>query len=71
MKITENGISTTTSNGQEQYEVFSRKVGGKQKKYCQYDYRHTNGVLFSCVKPTLDDCRTARDIWLGTQGATA
>ena len=30
----------------------------------QYDYRHTDGELFSCVKPTLDECRAARDKWL-------
>ena len=24
----------------------------------------TDGELFSCVKPTLDECRTARDKWL-------
>ncbi|MCB6981429.1 DUF3873 family protein, partial [Bacteroides uniformis] len=30
----------------------------------QYDYRHTDGELFSCVKPTLDECRATRDKWL-------
>ncbi|KAA4613768.1 DUF3873 domain-containing protein [Bacteroides ovatus] len=27
-------------------------------------YRHTDGELFSCVKPTLDECRATRDKWL-------
>lgn len=62
--MTINGVSTTTAAGQEQYEKFSRKVGRYTKKYVQYDYRWTDGELFSCVKTTLDDCRTARDLWL-------
>ncbi len=63
--MTVNGVSTTETPGQEQYETFSRKAGTKTKKYVQYDYRHTNGKLFSCVKPTLEACREARDAWLG------
>jgi len=66
-KMTKNGVSTAAANGQEQYERFSRKVGRQIKKYVQYDYRHTDGELFSCVKPTLDACRAARDAWLGTK----
>jgi hypothetical protein len=62
--MTQNGVTTTKTPGQEQYEPFSRKVGGKSKKYFSYDYRHTDGELFSCVKPTLDACRAARDAWL-------
>lgn len=63
-KMTVNGVTTTKAPGQEQYETFTRKVGRQAKKYVQYDYRHTDGELFSCVKPTLDACRTARDAWL-------
>jgi hypothetical protein len=63
-KMTENGVTTTKAPGQEQYETFNHKVGGKSKKYVQYDYRHTDGELFSCIKPTLDACRDARDAWL-------
>lgn len=63
-KLTENGVSTTTATGQERYETFTRKIGRKVKRYIQYDYRHTDGKLFSCVKPTLEVCRTARDEWL-------
>lgn len=70
-KMTKNGISTTSMNGQEQFEKFTRKVGRQIKKYVQYDYRHTDGELFSCVRPTLDACRAARDAWLaGKVGAT-
>ena len=64
MAMTENGVTTANTPGMEQYETFTRKVGGKTKKHCQYDYRHNNGELFSCVKPTLEACRAARDEWL-------
>jgi len=63
-KLTSSGATTTNAPGQEQYEMFSRKVGGTVKKYIQYDYRHTDGELFSCIKPTLEACRAARDEWL-------
>lgn len=77
-KMTKNGISTTSMNGQEQYETFTRsttpissRAGRQIKKYVQYDYRHTDGELFSYVRPTLDACRAARDAWLaGKVGAT-
>ena len=68
-KMTQNGVTTTQTCGQEQYETFTRKVGRKTKKYVQYDYRHTDGELFSCVKPTLDACRAARDAWLAEDEA--
>lgn len=60
MSMTENGVTTTNTAGQEQYEPF--KMNGKQ--FIQYDYRHTDGELFSCVKRTLELCRDSRDIWL-------
>lgn len=63
-KMTVNGVTTTKAPGQEQYETFTRKVGAKTKKYIQYDYRHTDGELFSCIRPTLEACRAARDEWL-------
>lgn len=70
-KMTKNGISTTSMNRQEQFEKFTHRVGRQIKKYVQYDYRHTDGELFSCVRPTLDACRAARDAWLaGKVGAT-
>ena len=33
--------------------------GRRKRTLVQYDYRHTDGELFACVKPTLDECRTA------------
>jgi hypothetical protein len=64
-KLTENGISTTTELGSENYEKFTHR---KQTRY-QYDYRHTDGTLFSTVASTLKECRSRRDIWLkGKEG---
>jgi hypothetical protein len=60
--LTENGVTTTQANGQENYEMFYSDV--LRKNLVQYDYRHTNGELFSCVKPTLEQCRDKRDNWL-------
>ena len=54
-------------NGAEQYEFFTfgkhmgRKLAGKR---CQYDYRHTDGELFSCVALSLEAARAKRDTWL-------
>ena len=64
IKMTVNGITTTNIPGQEQYEFFVRKLGRWEKQYCQYDYRHTNGELFSCIKPSIEACRLACDAWL-------
>ena len=51
-KMTANGVSPTTSPGTEQYEVFYNAYRPRRKHY-QYDYRHTDVELFSCVAPTL------------------
>ena len=59
-RMTANGVSTTTTPGTEQYEVFYTGYRPRRKHY-QYDYRHTDGELFSCVAPTLKECRQRRD----------
>ena len=69
--MTVNGVTKTNTIGQEQYEIFTRKVGGKAKKYCQYDYRTEYGELFSCIKRTLEDCRAARNRWLSEGSESA
>ena len=62
MAMTENGISTCTGLGQEKYETFYMRVSRRKSvKKVQYDYRSTEGILFSCVRNTLEECRTARD----------
>ena len=63
-KLTANGVSTTTTPGTEQYEVFYTGFRPRRKKLYQYDYRHTDGELFSCVAPTLKERRQRRDEWL-------
>lgn len=62
--LTQNGISTTTAPGQEQWERFTSHLSRRPETRIQYDYRHTDGQLFSCVRKTLEDCRAARDQWL-------
>ena len=65
--MTANGVSTTTAPGTEQYEVFYTGYRPRRKKLYQYDYRHTDGELFSCVAPTLKECRQRRDQWLNNK----
>ena len=73
-KMTAHGVSTTTTSGTEQplarrpygrqYEVFYTVFRTRLKKLYQYDYRHTDGELFSCVAGTLKECRQRRNEWL-------
>ena len=63
-KLTINGVSTTTALGEERSETFT---AANRKKYVQYDYRDVDGELFSTVKPTLAQCRAARDKWLNAK----
>ena len=63
-RMTINGVSTCTEAGTEKYERFQSGIGRRRRTLVQYDYRHTDGELFACVKPTLDECRAARDKWL-------
>ncbi|MCC8198354.1 MAG: DUF3873 domain-containing protein [Tannerellaceae bacterium] len=60
--ISKNGCSIC-EQGKENYITFRPAHRPKQTFY-QYDYRHTDGVLFTCVAPTLEVCRTRRDKWL-------
>lgn len=56
----EHGCSLCKTAGSENYEKFKMR----KKTYYQYDYRHTNGELFTCVAPTLEAARERRDKWL-------
>jgi len=60
---------STLNNGHEQHESFMFASIRKRKFFVQYDYRHTDGTLFSCVKPTLELCKVARDNWLEAKRA--
>lgn len=62
-RMTANGVSTTATPGTEQYEVFYIGYRPRHKRY-QYDYRHTDGELFSYVAPTLKECHRRREEWL-------
>lgn len=63
-KLTANGVSTTTTPGTEQYETFYSAHRGKKVSRVMYDYRHTDGKLYSCVAPSLKECRQRRGEWL-------
>ena len=58
-KMTANGESTTTTPGTEQYEKFYSSRHGRKVQRITYDYRASNGDLFSTVAPTLRECRPA------------
>ena len=60
--INNNGC-TECEQEEENYTRFHPTHRPKQTFY-QYDYRHTDGELFSTVAPTLEECRTRRDEWL-------
>jgi hypothetical protein len=60
--INQNGCSVCPK-GQEKY---THCILGafRGTEYYQYDYRHTDGELFSTLKRTLEECRELRDKWL-------
>ena len=62
--MTVNGVSTCTQAGTEKYEKSQTGIGRRKRTLMQYDYRHTNGELFSTVAKTLDECRRRRDEWI-------
>lgn len=62
-QMTKNGVSTCNALGKENYQTFS-PAHKRNKTFFQYDYRHTNGKLFSTVAPTLEKCREKRDNWI-------
>lgn len=43
-------------------EPMDRRFAGQTR--VQYIYRHTDGELFSCVAPSLDEARARRDAWM-------
>ena len=61
-RMTINGVSTCTALGTEKYS--GRRP---RKAMIQYDYRHTDGELFSTVAPTLEQCREKRNLWLNNK----
>lgn len=63
MKSDNNGCSTTAP-GSENFEIVKFRSGRKKHSQIQYDYRHTDGELFSCISKTLISARDRRDEWL-------
>ena len=61
--LNRNGVSITQTPGEEKF-VKCRLGAFRGQIYFQYDYRHTDGELFSTVAKTLDECRRRRDEWL-------
>ena len=56
--------------GEEQHEsYYPASLRGKQKRV-QYDYRHWDGELFSCVGKTLADCHAKCDEWIQRKQST-
>lgn len=60
--INHNGCSVC-EQGKENYTTI---IAGafRGTEYYQYDYRHTDGELFSTVAKSLEECRKRRDEWL-------
>ena len=62
-KMNKNGVSTCKAG--EKYEKFQMTIGRKKRTFYHYDYRDTaDNELFSCVKPTLEECRRLCNEWL-------
>lgn len=67
-RMTTGGVSTCQTAGTEKYESFQSGIGRRKRTLVQYDYRHhSNGELFTCVCPTLEECRAKRDEWMNRQ----
>ena len=69
-KMTINGVSTCTIAGAEKYEKYQSGIGRKRRTLVQYDYRHVDGDIFSCVCATLEECRKKRDEWMKRKEGT-
>lgn len=62
--INDNNGCCVCEQGIENYITFHPAHRPKQIFY-QYDFRYTgDGELFSCVAPSLEECRKGRDEWL-------
>ena len=56
-------LSLLSAPGEEKFVKY-RPVAFKGRIFYQYDYRHTDGELFSTVAKTLAECRHRRDKWI-------
>ena len=60
MKTDIHGCSTCRI-GSEQWEEYYSSI--YLQTMIQYDYRHTDGELFSCTAKSLDKARAKRNLW--------
>ena len=61
--LNKNGVSITQTPGEE--KCVKCYLGAfRGQIYYQYDYRHTDGELFSTVAKTLGECCRRRDEWI-------
>lgn len=60
MKTDIKGISTC-KKGEEHFEFFKSIIN--KKRLIQYEYRSNEGELFTCVAPTLEECRRKMHSW--------
>lgn len=67
MAMNDNRGCSICAAGSENYEICNIRIGRKTIRRVQYDYRHTDGELFSCVGSTLEDCRQRRNRWLSSK----
>lgn len=63
MKTDVNGCSTCPA-GEEKIEHFYSSRWSQLASYVQYDFRRSDGKLFSTVAPTVEIARARRDAWL-------
>ena len=65
--LNRNGVSITQTPGEEKFVKFRscfRSCAFRGRTFYQYDYRHTDGELFSTVAKTLAECRRRRNEWI-------
>ena len=61
--LNRNEVSITQTPGEEKFVKF-RSFAFRGRTFYQYDYRHTDGELFSTVAKTLAECRRRRNEWI-------
>ena len=59
----------TLAPGQEQFFIhYTSTINLKPHRvFLHYEYCASNGEVFSCRQPTLEECRAERDAWLKKQ----
>ena len=68
--LNKNGVSITQTPGEEKFVKY-RSGAFKGRTFYQYDFRHTDGELFSTVAKTLAECRHRRIFNMTTATRTA